>query len=190
MPYLPPQSTEDTNFPEAFGKDLRTQIRMIDEQYKRMFPLIDYYQIRKAVTPAANANQIVGEATNTKFDPMWGESVDPTMANWTQPHLSNPVLQTQAVEVFDPPIQINARCQRDGLEKELKKYGFDQVRDLIVFIPLSLLDANGITCNAGDKFRWDDHEYTVKQVERVGYWKNTNVRLYILLNCDHLRPGS
>ena len=49
MPYLPRPYTHDTEFPEAFDRDLRTQIGMIEEQAKRFFPKIPYYCISKTV---------------------------------------------------------------------------------------------------------------------------------------------
>lgn len=318
--YLPWPLTEDTVFPEAWGKDVRTQIRMIEETYRRHRPKIDYYQIKKATTPAiltprctlensvigfagnvalvltqsgaaiqvsgmnsgdalrkatgsvafvpvqdetpvwvaqpkvgdtvaisdgttaftfefrdtapptgtnvlvligtdaavtmqnfiaavnaqafsvratdaAPASQPIssdvlsGEPGNSKFDILWGESVDATQQTWKQPHLSGTVKAADVEEFFDP-IEVHARVQRILQEKELKKVGFDEVRQLDVFVPLSILDGLNIVINAGDKFMWDAEWYTAKQFELVGYWKNTNVRLFGKITAEHLRTGS
>lgn len=186
-PYLPVNLTEDTEFPEAWGKDLRHELRMIEERYHRHFPEIDYYQMKKAATPTIPP-AISGEPANTQFDPLWAESVDPNMATWQQPHLSG-TLKAADVDVFFDPVPIHARLQRENLELELKKYGFDQVRDLLVFVPLTFFDSNNIAVSAGDKFVWDDDEYRVLQFDRTGFWKNTNLRIYMAINAEHLRAG-
>jgi hypothetical protein len=192
--YLPPTPTDQTAWPEAYGKDIAVQIRLIDEKWKRTFPLLTYYQIKKATTPATDPNMPIGEAGKTQFDPVWGESVPADMAStgWRQPH-GDAVADAADPELFEAPVSMNFRVQRIAKESELKKYGFDQIRDLLLFVPLSILDENSVIVTAGDSgdyVIWDGDEYTVLQKERAGYWKNTNVRLYMALNCEHRRPGA
>ena len=73
---------------------------------------------------------------------------------------------------------------------DLKRYGFDKFRDLLAFSPLSLLDKLSLTVEVGDYFVWDGDEYEVLQYSRDGYWKNSNVRLYLVMNCENRRQGS
>ena len=190
MPYLPPNPTVGAAWPQPYGADVATAIRMIADKWKRQFPALDYYQLKKATTPSDDPNTPTGEPGNTMFDPIWGESVPVDMATgWRQPH-GNTTPDAPNPELFEPPVKLHMRVQREAKEKELKKYGFDQVRDLLAFVPLSLLDEAGVTVKQGDYFVWDGDEYVVLQFDRVGYWKNTNVRLYMALNCEHRRPGS
>ena len=191
MSYLPPTPTDPTVWPEPYGKDIALAIRMIDEKWQRHFPLLPYYGLKKATTPMTDPDHPTGEPGNTQFDPVWGESVPVSMAatGWVQPHADG---TPDAVdpELFRDPVQLNFRVQRSEPELELKKYGFDQMRDLLLFIPLSILDAAGIKIQQGDYATWDGDEYAFLQFDRVGYWKNTNVRLYMAINCEHRRHGS
>lgn len=194
MAYLPISSgfVQETNFPEAFGKDLRCQADQIEEMYKRFYTKITYYNLKKATDPSADANDPTGEAGNTKFDPLWGESVPATMeaTGWEQPHGSVGVHDPNNPEIYEEPFDVHAKIQREALDLELKKYGFDRVRDLLVTIPLSFFDAHDITVRNGDYFLWDDDEYVVLQHDCKGYWQNTNICLYMVINAEHRRAGS
>lgn len=191
MSYLPPSPTDPTSWPEAYGKDIAVQIRLIAEKWERTFPLLDYYRIRKATTPMTDPDTPTGEDDETQFDPIWGEAVPADLASsgWQQPH-GDATADAANPEVFESPLRLNFRVQRIVKDIDLKKYGFDQMRDLLLFIPLSILDGVGVTVLQGDYVVWDGDEYAVLQKNRVGYWKNTNVRLYIALNCEHRRPGA
>ncbi len=191
MSYLPPTPTDPTVWPEAYGKDIAVQIRLISEKWKRMFPLLSYYRLKKATTPATDPDTPVGETGETQFDPVWGEGVPASMATtgWEQPH-GDAASDAANPELFESPLELNFRVQRVVKETDLKKYGFDQMRDLLLFIPLSILDEAGVTVVHGDYVVWDGDQYTVLQFDRVGYWQNTNARLYMALNCEHRRLGA
>lgn len=195
MTYLPEEFTHETVFPRAYGKDVHLQIRMIEEKWRRFHPIISYYCLNKAVTvgPVTTAGlaNAVGTTGGTAFDPITGEAVDNAALTgaWKQPHLSG---DRRAVnpERFLAPIKVHAQVRREAKEKELKKLGFDEIRDLLVTIPTSVLDKLGIVVTQGDRFIWDNDLYEVGQFETTGYWKNTNLRLYNVLNCRHWHPGS
>jgi hypothetical protein len=189
-PGIPPQPLNDTVFPRAADRDLGVQIAYIEELYARVYPQIDYYPLNKAVTGAAPTGiGLSGEAGASKFDALYGETVDPKMATWQQPH-GSPTLKAANVDQFLIPVPINARFQRVNLEKEGKRYGFDKVRDALVIFPHSVAERLGLKPQAGDKLVWDGDEYTVLQHDRVGFWKNSNVRLYYVLNVEHRRHAS
>lgn len=195
MTYLPEPYTHQTEFPAAFDKDLRMQVRMVGEKWRRYYPRIDYYCFKGDVTPTVNPvadpPSIVGEAGGSAFDPLYGETVDAAQlvtGVWQQPHGSSGVAVNP--EIFETPIPVHAQIRRDAKERELKKYGFDQIRDLLVTIPTGLLDTYGITVRQGDEFVWDGDRYVVLQFDTAGYWKNTNLRLYIVINAEHKKAGS
>lgn len=199
MPYLPRTYMHDTHLPKAFGRDLKTQIDLLEEEARSFFPQIQYFSLRNVIGIATTDNVTatpapVGVPGGSAFDPLWGEMVDPGMVadeEWSQPHL-NPDLaaDTQATEVYDGPFTLHGRVQREAKERELKRYGFDEIRDILVHIPSSLLDAQGITVFPGDKFIWDGDEYLVKQDSGSGWWKNSNVRLWRTLNAEHKKRGA
>lgn len=203
MTYLPPDFLQDTPFPKGFRKDVRQQVRMIEDLFRTQMPEIDYFVQVRSTTDVCTvegttdpetilAGTLVGEAGDTQWDPLWGESVPSSMEStgWEQPH-SNPVHDaTDSRGQFESPLRLRARIQREAKDRTLKKLGFDKIRDILVFIPLSLLDARGVTVEAGDEFEWDGERFTVLQRRRAGYWKNTNVRLYIAINAEHARLQS
>lgn len=195
MTYLPPQIIEETALPYAYGKDLRMQVRMIEEQFRLYCAEAEYFSLKRNVVAQNENMDPIGGPGATNVDPLWGESVDANMSTWTQPHLSAEVtpgnpLKASNPEIYYPPVKIHRRIQRVAREDELKKYGFDRVRTLIAHIPCSFLDAFGITVTAGDKLYWNFEEFTVMQWSPAGYFKNSNVPLYITLNLEHYRPGS
>lgn len=194
MPYLPDPAALETAFPKVNTRDMVFQIRLIEEQYRRMYPLISYSCIKVAINPTTitpNGDRSpVGAPGTTKFDPVWNEAVDSSLTSWKQPHATPGTVLSTEVEQFTTPLQINARVQRISRETELKKYGFDKVRDLTLFIPLTLLDRKGIKVKHGDKFNWSGSEYTVLDFNTNGYWKNTDVAMYMVLNCEHRRKGA
>lgn len=134
-----------------------------------------------------------GDVPATQYDPLWGESIaeNAVLTDWKQPHGSQDVpADTKKVDQYYGPFSINAQVKRDAKKTELQKIGFDEIRDLLVYIPVSILDAFGITVTEGDYFVWDMREYTVVRVNSTGYWKNTNIALYVALNCENRRHGS
>ncbi len=187
--YLPPLTINDTVFPDALGDDARTAINMIEERWFRSFPRISYTMIDKKTTPVTSPNILSGEAGSSKFDAMWGETVDKNLTTWEQPHNSATVAAAE-VTVYQDAKEMPARIKRDSRENELKKFGFDRLRDLIVCIPTSILDANGVTVQAGDRFVWNNESWEVIQHHVEGWWYNTNVNLYVWMNVQHARRGS
>lgn len=197
MPYLPPSVIEATAFPREQGDDLLMQIRLIEEQWARMYPTVTYFNLKKATTEALSAgvsdpNKLSGEAGTTKFDPLYGEYVPSSVAAggvWAQPHGDAAKSVNEPEKVYEP-VEIHARVQREAKERQLKRWGFDKIRDVILMIPASILDRFGITVEPGDIFVWDGQRYVVQQYARDGYWKNTNVRLYLIVNAENYREGS
>ena len=177
-------------FPVASGVDIPIQEQLIEEMYERTYPALPYYNLLKQVTPQTTGpEEIVGEAATTQFDPIWGERVPSNMTEWDQAHLSTTFDPTEKGE-YAAPVELHIRVQREAHELDLKKWGFDQIRDVLAFIPLSVLTTNGILVKPGDYFVWDETEYTVLQKDRDGWWKNTTTRLYMILNCEKRRKGS
>lgn len=193
--YLPELYTHQTVFPTAFAKDLHMQVRLIRERWHRFYPLIDYYPFRGDVTPAttpsADPLNVVGEAGGSAFDPLYGETVDAAQSVdgvWRQPHGSAGVAANP--EIFYPMTRLNGQLRREAKQKELKHYGFDQIRDVLLIIPTGIMDEKGLIGRPGDEFVWDGDRYGVLQVDTSGYWKNTNLRLYVVMNCEHRKAGS
>lgn len=194
MPYIPPTALSDTAFPTGNGSDLATSIALIREAWQVHYPLITYYPLDKRVTPVAGANSLSGEAGSTKFDPMYGESIDATQGTWRQAHGTAGSVKASNVEVYRDPVQVHAQVQRITNELDMTKLGFDDndklIGGLVLTIPSAMLDDLGVTCVAGDKFIWDGDQYKVQKPHQTGYWMNTNVRLYVRLTSERKHQGS
>lgn len=201
MPYIPPPAIDPTVFPQPYVADLTTHIGLIEERWRRSFPIISYTMIDKRVTAVADSpagtgaasDALSGEAGSTKFDPLWGESIDSTLTTWQQPHgqaAATPAIKAVEPNVYLPAIPLHARIRRAARKDELQKYGFDRIRDLLVTIPTSMLDTAGVTCAAGDRFVWNNELFEVIQWSPMGWWFQTSVKLYIVLNVQHARRGS
>lgn len=189
-PYIPTFTDTPTLFPIPLGKDFRTQVRMIEEKWRRQFPLVQYRPIRIATTERSTTlDAPVGEAGTTRWDPVFGESVDPAMTVLTQPHLSADYNAFDN-EIFGDAVPINLRINIDVSDEDLKRWGFEKKADAIVAVPASLLDTASLTVQAGDRFTFAAQEYVVKGIGFDGQWKNTDVWLYIMLNCTTRRIGS
>lgn len=196
--YLPIDVLEYTEFPKPNSKDILQQIRMIEDLWKHQMPQVEYYNIKKAPTPPLNVddevdkNVLSGEDGTTKFDPLWGESVPDSVAatgEWAQPH-GNDAHSVNTREKYESVVLLHAKVQREAKERQLKKWGFDEMRDLVLTIPVSLLDRFGVKVEPGDQFVWDGERYTVLQKRRDGYFFNSNVRLYVVIMAEHYREGS
>ena len=91
MLYIPPEVLEDTEFPtagaNAGGPDLQTMIGLISEKWRRFYPVIDYYMIRRTPTTVDDVDEPTGVAGETMVDDLWGEDIPTSLtAEWLQPH--------------------------------------------------------------------------------------------------------
>lgn len=197
MAYIPPEILSDTGFPqvEPCGKDLCTTLDLINEKWSVAFPLVDYFQLLETPEKALPENDYVnGPVGQTIEDDLWGEDIPVTLqAEWVQPH-SNTVegLAHDATDtrVWGPSVQVNAALQLESTERELTKFGIDKKKAIIATVPTRMLDIVGISCAIGDYLIWRGEKFEVLNVKNTGYWYNTNVYLYIVLELNRMRLGS
>ena len=197
--YLPSRQIDQTKMPVAYGPDLFLAVDKIAEQYRRFRTQLQYFSL-KAISitrrePREPDNPtddtVVGTPGTTAFDPVWGEAVDSSLAGqpWQQPQLSGSLVSdVDSIDQFNIPVTIPMKVQKTALDTELKKWGFDRVRDLIVTIPVSF-DDNGITSQPGDKIQWDADDFNILQRTLDGFWHATNIRMFMVCNCEHRRKG-
>lgn len=174
--------------------DFDFAVREAEQMWKGNYPQIEYMSLIKQVTPMVNTRTLIGANGTTKFDPIWGEAVPATADNsWQQPNGNvDPAVSQAAANAmqFTAPVRVHARIQRTAREDLLKKVGFDRVRSLLVTIPMSLLHNANLDPKPGDRFRWDGDLYHVQQTAPLGWWFNSNSKLYIVMNCAHEHMGS
>lgn len=193
MPYLPPRVYEQTVLPAPIGPDFWLQVNLIAEKWKRVFPVIPYQALLKQVTPetTTDGSVPVGTPGTTIYDPIYGESVDPAMLadGWQQPNLSG-TLEAADVELYAAPVNINMRIHVEASDELLHAYGFDEVRDLLVEVPCSILDEVGVTATEGDKFSWGGLMYRVLKIGYSQRFRNQSFYVYVGMNCESWRTGS
>jgi hypothetical protein len=192
MSLLIPTADSNTVYPNVHSPDFTFAVKQTEELWQQHYPRIAYMRLLKATTAVANKDTLSGEDGTTKFDPLWGEAVPAAVGTvWAQPHAHvNPDVSASEALLYAEPVDIHARIQRTAREDFLKKVGFDRVRSLLVTIPASLLDAVRISPTAGDRFRYDGELYSVLQASPMGWWMNTNTKMYVVLNCGHEHRGS
>lgn len=180
----------ETVFPTGSNKDLLMQIKLLREKWKRFYPALPYHQIKKAATPIVNIGTPVGETNTTKFDPLYMEAIDPVATVVKEPHLSGDLAASDP-EVFVNPVNTYFQVVKESQDKELKKWGFDKARELVLKTPLGILDELTVTVQVGDKVVWNGVPYKIFQLSLTDtLWKNTNVPLFAVLNCGNYRSGS
>lgn len=142
MPYLPVLDAEQTQFPLAYGQDLATAIATIEEKYVRFYPATPYYQMLVKATPTSidpvTKDRVpIGADGTTTFDPVWGERLPPGATAWKQPHGTGGAVPATETQVFDVPVLVHSERRKVSKETQLKPYGFNKVRELLIVVPLS-----------------------------------------------------
>ena len=170
------------------GGSMLLVLGVLRERWRRHFPHLLYSPLLHAPTTAVDPNTPVGDAGTTKYDPLWGEPVDTRMTAVTQPQ--GTAYRAAENYQYRDAIRLPCRVNRAAHQTELQRWGFDKMRELIVSIPCPILDDYGITARPGDKFDWKNTTFRVAQVSLDGYWRNSSIALYAVLNCQTLRHGS
>lgn len=181
-------------FPKPWSKDLQTQAKIVLERWIRFYAEITYYPLNKSITPRSDIEDFstpVGAAGTTQFDPLWREAVPPSerSTGWQQPH-GNVNHDAPDTYQYKDGIVVHAQVMREATERQLKRWGFDKVKDIVVTVPILMFDYFGVGCTPSDKFVWDGDEFIVIEEKRDGYWLNTNIRQFYVMNCERKRKGS
>jgi hypothetical protein len=176
------------------SKDFAFMNRMIKAKFEGQYAagsLATYRALKKATTfEGDDVNQLVGEDGTTKYDPLYGDSMDPDMTVWEQPHLSG-VHQAGAVELYDPPVDLPVKVPTEETDREQTLRGTEVKADLTVYVPTVILDERGITVKPGDWITFRGIDYIVRSVSTSkGRWHNVGVPLYLDLGLVVKRQGS
>jgi len=197
MSYLPPRVINDTLLPTANNpyKDLKVTCSLLVEQWRRFYPVIKYKMIKVDLQEAVN--DAVGRVPYTKVDDLYGESVPDSSIlsnDWHQPHAQDPEgeeLDATQHTKYEDAIDVNIRVEVVSDEKVIGTVStINDERDLVLYIPTSLLDLVGITISAGDVFEWDGDNYEVVAHNFEQRWKNTNYYLFIRFYAKRQEIGS
>jgi len=72
----------------------------------------------------------------------------------------------------------------------LKKLGFDRVRTIVGTVPTTMFDRYRIRPQAGDRFTWHDEVFEVLQTVQQGWFRQTTLHLFWVLNIQSARRGA
>lgn len=188
LSYLPANPLPATIFPQAAGRDFLFQVRQISEKWRRMFPLLGYYQYKyfpSVQTPGDYSTPLGGGFSGgTLIDPLYNEPIPQGMTDANDdPHLSGPIGGGNPKQFHDP-VPVNICLRKDVQDLELRRWGFNKVRPAFAVIPLDLLDRAGIVVSIGDEFDWGSERFEVMEYRSSGYWKNSVSTFFLILGCE------
>lgn len=200
MPYILPSVIHDASFTPWQSDDVATACSLLVEKWETFYPEVDYFMIDYTPTVPVDKGESLatGERPATIVDPLYGEAVpvrDLGAGAWEiiQPHGSS----SEAMEVDAPsrkrhkdPLRIHVHVARAEPNPELTLEGTNTAREFTLTIPTALLDVHGIVVKSGDRIRWGVNLLELKEVKIRGYWKWTNIPLYVVAEASIEATGS
>jgi len=142
--------------------------------------------------PQTDTDVPSGEDGTTKVDDLWGEDILPDLDEWENPHNPDTLPGPDAtnLRLYDTPVAVHAQVQVEADEWELKRMGISQMQDLLIHFSTYILDIKKIVVKLGDRVTWGGEKYEILKVYPKGYWKNTNIFLYLICDCKRIHIGS
>lgn len=189
MGYQTPSNTTESDMPRL-TKDFTLQRGMCEERARKLSANVLYYCVDKRLTPVTPQAPMSGESGSTQFDPVWGEATaTDSYGNWIQAH-RDPTVSAATVTKFLEAQSIPAQFRKEASDDELKRWGFDRIKDGVFVLTAYALDQRDIACQPGDVIEYGTLRYKVMQWVVDGLWHQTNIPMYVVLNCETERKGS
>lgn len=189
MPYIQPSVIHDAGFTPWQSESLKTACELLIEKWEMFYPVFSYLMIAHdaAIPVDKGESMAVGQPPTTVVDPLYGEAIpihDLGAGQWEaiQPHgTSAAALATDAPirKKHKPAVPLNVHVLRNEQNPELKLEGANPSREYTITIPTPLLDKYGVVVRPGDRIVLGVNQIELKEVRMVGFWKWTNIPLYI-----------
>lgn len=93
---------------------------------------------------------------------------------------------------YKAPVEIPAFVKINPSKQELKKYGIDETKEVLLLLSTIVLEEQGLTDGSlriGDKVVWDGVEYEIMTFHREEPWANTNVYFHVACTLQRFRQG-
>lgn len=200
MPYIQPSVIHDAGFTPWQSESIKTACDILIEKWELMYPQFDYLMIDYEATLPVDKGETLatGVSPATIVDPLYGEAIpvrDLGGGQWetTQPHgTSAAALATDATvrKKYKPAVPLFMHVKRNEQNPELKLEGANPSRDFTLTVPTPLLDKYGVVIKPGDRMRMGVVQMEMKEVRLVGYWKWTNIPLYVRMEASLEAVGS
>jgi len=192
--YIPLRAENPTVFPRAREKDFHLAGGRIKEVWRRMYPLVSYRRIKLFPTAPPDIETPSGVGTDGSWvDPLYLESVpENPQKKVLQPHseVESPHRDAEKHNQYAPPVDLHAFIRIEVNEYLLKRWGIEEMFDIIAIFNTPELDERGIMISQGDRFLWQGQEYEVHQRKPDGWWMNTDLFLHMVTSCIRSRHGS
>lgn len=187
MPYQPVEDIHDSPLTPGSSADLTSHNLLLIEKWELMYPKYAYKQILMSPTVAADNGETLtsGTTSGTVVDAVYGEVVPLHLTRgFVQPHGTKggaPEVDATVSKRFKDPVLLPVYVDRDSTERPLTSRGQEALRYFKIIWPAALLDRYGVSVNAGDEFEYGSQEIEIQSVyvPPRGYWKTTNIPLYI-----------
>lgn len=176
----------DATFTPAAAADLTTAISLINEKFNRNYPAIKWYMLDFVPTAAADAGEarLTGLTGGVRVDTLYGEAVPVNEDNeYEQPHGADAAVDATTRRKWKAPISICAHVARMGpVADVLTPAGADAKRRYQLTVPTGLADSHGLIVQPGDKVEIAGVTAVVTQagIPERGYWRFTNIPLYVI----------
>lgn len=200
MPYIQPDVIHDAGFTPWQSESLRTACDLLIEKWETFYPQYDYFMLDYVPTVPVDKGESTasGSTPGTIVDPLYGEAIpvhDLGGGQWEaiQPHGSTtPAMETDAPsrKKHKTAVPLFIHLLRNEQNPELKLEGANTSREFTLTVPTPLLDKYGVVIRSGDRIAVGVNLIEVKEVRMVGYWKWTNIPLYIKMECSLEARGS
>lgn len=191
MPVLPryqtPKVIQAAAFTPADSDDIQVANRILIEKWELFYPRVGYQQLDFVPTLAVEAGEtaISGTAPATVADWLTGETVPYNSdEDFVQPHGG----ETEALEVdatddrkYQASIVVPTFLRLQDASRALTLRGERFQRTFRFMWPTALLDYYGVLVNTGDVLTWGGNVIEIKEafVPENGYWKYTNIPMYV-----------
>ena len=199
MAYLPPLDTLDTEVSPADARDIRTAMGLIEEKWRRHYPVVRWHQLdyTPGMPSEAGEANVIGAIGATRVDDLWGEAVpcDEVTGEFFQPHGKTEEQTPADVGTrykFKDPVEVHCLLQYDPIADPLKLSSTQGMRKARLVVPTVVADRAGLTISVGDEVRALGMRFTIEQahIPERARWKWTNIPLYIVCMASMTRQNS
>lgn len=195
MAYQSPQIVRAAALTPAGSADLRTANALLIEKWQLFYPAGLWRMADYTPTASVYAGEapLSGTLPGQRVDELYGEAVPLTVSGqYFQPHAPGATTDAPSERRrYKAGITVNVGFRREPVEDPLELAGAIMSRKFTVTMPVALLDLLSITANVGDAIVLAGQQMEVSEsiVPEGGYWKFTNIPMYVVCKCGTTDPS-
>lgn len=198
MAYQSPAVIHEARLTPAQSDSLVTANALLIEKWRLMYNEVDYRMIDLLPSVAVDAGetQISGVLPGTIIDTLTGETIPlDSVSQFVQPHGSSAAslaVDATVTRKFKDAIVLPTWLSKQPVDRKLTSRGESMQRMWRVTWPTALLDLYDVHTNIGDEFSFGGQSLEIKEVfvPEKGYWKFTNIPMYVTGYAAYRSKGS